>query len=55
MVIEHGCIPVGWAVLPPEAGLSQSIAEGASEPLAGLPATLSDGMFPDTCTQMIHS
>ena len=45
---------MGWTVLGPEAGLSQSMAEAeaASESLAGLPATLSDVLLPDTCTQM---
>lgn len=46
---------MGRAVLGPEAGLSQSMAEAASEPLAGLPAALSDVLLPDTCTQMLGS
>ena len=55
MDIEHLCLPVGWAVLGPAAGLLQSMAEVACEPLAGLPATLSDVLLPDTCTQMLDS
>ena len=54
MHVECLCIP-GWTVLGPEAGLSHSMAEAASELLAGLPATLSDMLLPDTCTQMLDS
>lgn len=46
-------IPTGWAVFDPEAGLSQSMADAASAPLAGLPAMLSDVLLPDTCTYML--
>ena len=42
------CIPAG--IIVRGFGLSQSMAETSSDVLAGLPATLSGALLPDTCT-----
>ena len=41
--------PAGCAVLGPGPGLSQSMAEAASDALAGLPAMLSRALPPEAC------